>query len=173
MHRKTVCWLLLLLCSIGCCFGQEKTSPTNSFMVTGKVKTALRFSLEQAAAYKTVKLDSLVIYNHLMQKKRVLKDIKGILLKDIIEKAGIDIASPKLLSEIFITCVASDNYKVVFSWNELFNTPLGKQVLIVTALDGKPAAEGNDRIAVLSAMDEATGRRFVKGLEKIIIEQVK
>jgi len=173
MHKKTGYWILLLLCSVACAFGQEKTTPSNSFTVSGKVKTVVQFSLNQAADYSSVSVDSLVIYNHLLQKKRVIKNIKGILLRDIISKAAIDINSPKLLSEIFITCIASDNYKVVFSWNELFNTAIGQHVLILTSLDGKPAAEGNDRIAVLSTMDEATGRRFVKGLEKVIIEQVK
>lgn len=131
------------------------------------------FSLDQAGQYAATGIDSIVIYNHLMQRKRSIKNIKGILLKDIIEKAAIDISSPKLLSEIFVTCVASDNYKVVFSWNELFNTEIGKHVMVITAADGKPAKDGEDRIAIISTMDQATGRRFVKSLAKVIIEQVK
>ena len=95
------------------------------------------------------------------------------MLKDIIDKAVIDISSPKLLSEIYITCMASDNYKVVFSWNELFNTDIGKHVMVITESDGKSAKDGQDRIAIISTADQATGRRFVKSLTKIIIEQVK
>jgi hypothetical protein len=69
--------------------------------------------------------------------------------------------------------VASDNYKVVFSWNELFNTRTGETVYVLTEVDGKPASSTNDRITLVSASDMATGRRFVKGLDKIIVERVK
>ena len=154
-------------------YGQEKVSPTDKFSVEGKVKNSFSFSLDQAGQYTTFTVDSVVIYNHLMQRKHAIKNIKGILLKDVIEKAGIDISSPKLLSEVFITCIASDNYKVVFSWNELFNTEIGQHVMIITESDGKMAKDAQDRIAVIATADKATGRRYVKGLTKIIIEQVK
>jgi len=174
MHNLVKILLLALLVpAADKVFGQEKTTPTDSFVVKGLVKNHLSFSPGQPGQYKTQVLDSLVIYNHLLQKKRVIKNIKGVLLKDIIEKAGIDMNSPKLLSELYITCVAADNYKVVFSWNELFNTDIGNHVLVITALDGKPAKDSDDRIAIVSAADKATGRRFVKGLATVIIEQVK
>ena len=35
----------------------------------------------------------------------------------------------------YFTCIASDGYKVVFSWNELFNTVAGNTVYIVTSKD--------------------------------------
>jgi hypothetical protein len=81
--------------------------------------------------------------------------------------------SPKILSEFYMVCIASDNYKVVFSWNELFNTEVGKHVIIITGENGKTGMELGDRIALLSSADDATGRRFVKGLKKIIVERVK
>jgi hypothetical protein len=39
--------------------------------------------------------------------------------------------------------------------------------------DGKPASGLDNRIALVSAKDEMTGRRYVKGLQKIIVERVK
>ena len=153
---------------------QEKVAPSDKFVIEGKVKNSFSFSLDQASQYKAAAtVDSIVIYNHLMQRRHAIKNIKGILLKDVIDKAVIDISSPKLLSEIYITCMASDNYKVVFSWNELYNTEVGNHVMIITEADGKLAKDGPDRIAIISTADQATGRRYVKALSKIIIEQVK
>jgi hypothetical protein len=43
--------------------------------------------------------------------------VKGVLLKDILIKVEIDAETPKVLSEYYFVCIASDNYKVVFSWN--------------------------------------------------------
>jgi hypothetical protein len=108
-----------------------------------------------------------------MQKKYTLNHLKGVLLTDILVKADFEAATPKELSEFYIICVASDNYKVVFSWNELFNTRTGETVYVLTEVDGKPASSSNDRITLVSASDMATGRRFVKGLDKIIVERVK
>jgi hypothetical protein len=173
MYKKKGLSILLLLSVTFVVRSQETIVYTDHFTIEGKVKNSFSFSLDQAGQYAQSRLDSLVIYNHLMQRRRSIKNIKGILLRDIIEKAVIDVASPKILSEIYITCIAADNYKVVFSWNELFNTAIGKQVMIITESDGLQAKDSKDNIALIAAADQATGRRFVKGLSKIIIEQVK
>ncbi|MEO7768070.1 MAG: molybdopterin-binding protein, partial [Ferruginibacter sp.] len=80
--------------------------------------------------------------------------------------------NPKLLSEYYFVCIAADNYKVVFSWNEIFNNETGKHAIIITAHDGKNGTLMNDRIAIVSPSDDATGRRYVKGLQKIIVQRV-
>jgi hypothetical protein len=151
---------------------QENVQPTLSFSIEGKVKIPAVFSLADSIGFTIVSIDSVAIYNHLLQKKRVIKSIKGLLLKDILSKVEFD-APAKVLSEFYITCIASDNYKVVFSWNELFNTDIGKHVMIITEESGKKGTEMADRIALLCPADYATGRRFIKGLQKIIVERVK
>ena len=95
------------------------------------------------------------------------------LLKDILDRVEIDAETPKLLSEYYLICIASDNYKVVFSWNEIFNSSTGRSVYIITSQDGKPASALDNRIALVSPKDQMTGRRYVKGLSKILIERVK
>lgn len=152
---------------------QNQFTPSNEVKITGNVKINITFSLQTIAQYKTYTLDSLVIYNHLMQKRRTVHNIKGIRVKDILEKAGLNEESPKLFSEFYFNCVATDGYKVVFSWNELFNTEVGNQVYIIIESDGQKAIQSNDRIAMLSAADQATGRRFVKNLAEIKVERVK
>lgn len=137
------------------------------------MKTPFTFSLKNVLDFSTVAIDSVIIYNHLHERKRAIKNIKGILLKDILDKVVFDTPGPKVLSEFYFVCIASDNYKVVFSWNELFNTEVGKRVIIITGENGKNGMELDDRIALLSPADDATGRRFVKGLKKIIVERVK
>jgi hypothetical protein len=62
--------------------------------------------------------------------------------------------------------------KVVFSWNEIFNSNTGNSVYILTGHDGKHASALDNRIALVSTKDDATGRRYVKGLQKINIERV-
>ncbi len=151
---------------------QEKINTTNVVTVEGMVKNPVKFSLNDLKNHKVKQIDSCVIYNHLMEPRRTIRNIKGVLLKDILDKAGFDITMSKLLSEFYITCIASDNYKVVFSWNELFNSAIGNSVMIISEADGIKAEQLPDRIALLSASDRATGRRYVKGLQKIVVERV-
>ncbi len=85
----------------------------------------------------------------------------------------IDAPNVKLLSEYYITCIATDNYKAVFSWNEIFNTETGNHAMIIVEENGKKNIEIEGRIELLVPSDEATGRRFVKGLQKIIVARVQ
>jgi len=152
---------------------QEKIETTDQFSIEGKVKKQPSFSIKDLNAFTFHTINSVIIYNHLMEPRKTIKNIKGVLLKDILDKATIDISSPKLLSEFYITCIASDNYKVVFSWNELYYSAVGEQVMIITESNGQTGNQMADRIALLSASDRATGRRYIKGLQKIVIGQVK
>ena len=152
---------------------QKPISTTESFTVEGSVKQVKTFSLQDLTDLPVKEKDSIIITNHLLERKGTIKNIKGVLLKDVLSNLVIDQDNPKLLSEYYIVCMAADNYKVVFSWNEIFNNETGKHVLIITEHDGKKGIAMNDRIALLTLNDEATGRRYVKGLQKIIIERVK
>lgn len=145
---------------------------SKQFVIEGKIKAPLTVTLNNLSAYKFVNLDSMTIFNHLMQRKGSIKNIKGVLLKDILAKVEIDAASPKTLSEYYLVFTATDNYKVVYSWNEIFNSPIGNQLMILTGYDTDPNKAGKGNIAVITPGDFATGRRFVKGLSKISILQV-
>lgn len=154
-------------------YAQHDIKPTEQFTIEGLVKTPFTFHLKDAAGYSSKKLDSVVITNHLKQPRGSIKNLRAILLKDILAKVELSESQPKLLSEFYLVCTASDNYKVVFSWNEIFNTATGNSVYIITEKDGKKGEEVPDRIVLLSPGDEATGRRFVKGLQKIIVKRAE
>ena len=139
----------------------------------GKVKKSLTVALADLSAYKTHLIDSIVITNHLGERRSSLKKVKAVLLKDILDKVEIDAENHKVLSEYYLVCIASDNYKVVFSCNEIFNSDVGKSVYIITGQDGSWAYVLENRIALVSPKDQMTGRRYVKGLQKIVIERVK
>jgi hypothetical protein len=152
---------------------KENIPTTENFSIEGKVKKSLAVSLADLSSYKSYSIDSIVITNHLGERRSTLKNVKGVLLKDILNKVEIDSETPKVLSEYYFVCIASDNYKVVLSWNEIFNSDTGKSVYIITAQDGKPATGLDNRIALVSPKDQMTGRRYVKGLQKIVVERVK
>jgi len=153
--------------------GQKENIPTTeNFTIEGKVKKSMTVSLADLSSYKFYSIDSIVITNHLKERKSSLKKVKAVLQKDILDKVEIDAENHKVLSEYFLVCIASDDFKVVFSWNEIFNSNTGNSVYILAGHDGKHASALDNRIALVSTKDDATGRRYVKGLQKINIERV-
>ena len=165
--------ILLFVCAGLVVIAQNPIPTTEKFSIEGKVKKGMAVYLADLSTYKTYSMDSIVITNHLGERKSTLKNVKGILLKDVLGKVEIEAEAPKVLSEYYFVCIATDNYKVVFSWNEIFNSATGKSVYILTGHDGKPASALDNRIALVSPKDEMTGRRYVKGLQKIVVERVK
>ena len=145
---------------------------SKSFMISGRIKTPIAFDLTSFDAYEKVSLDSLVIYNHLMQRKSRIDHVKGVALKALLAKVEIDSPSPTLLSEYYLVCTASDGYRVVLSWNDVFNSKTANNFLILTSFDAIPAKAEKGNIALIAPGDEASGRRFVKGLSKITILRV-
>ena len=71
-----------------------------------------------------------------------------------------------------IIATASDGYKAVFSWNELFNSANGQGVIIIYQRDGLPLDEKAGQIALISTRDLATGPRFVKWIKEINVLKV-
>lgn len=118
--------------------------------------------------YSKQTIDSIQITNHLKEYRSTIKNVKGVLLRDILTKVSFKEKSPKVLSEYYIVCVAEDGYKVVFSWNEIFNTSVGDSVLIIPEIEGRP----KDGISTLSPTDFATGRRYVKMLKTIQLKKI-
>jgi hypothetical protein len=169
---KPILVMFLLITGFFASAQHEKIPATGNFPIEGRVKKGMTVSLADLSSYKTHLIDSIVITNHLGERKSGMKKVKTVLLKDILDKVEINAENHKELSEYYLVCVASDNYKVVFSWNEIFNSETGKSVYIITGQDGEWAYRLDNRIALISAKDQMTGRRYVKGLQKILIERV-
>ena len=115
----------------------------------------------------------MVITDHMGKEKNTLTQLKGILLKDILNNVEIDAETPKVLSAYYFVLVASDNYKIVFSWNELFNTETGNNVYIITEENGKKMKDTDERIAIVAVTDIRTGRRHMSNIKKKIVARAE
>src|SRR5688572_23784191 len=86
----------------------QSIAPTQSFTISGDVKEAVTFSLDDLKKIPSVALGTVIITNHLGEKKSEARDIKGILLRDLFKKVEINTESPKVLSEYYVVCKATD-----------------------------------------------------------------
>lgn len=153
-------------------WSQKDIKPSDEFVVTGQVMHELKFTLADLEKIPSKNIGDFVVTNHLGEKRGTAKDLKGILLKDLLDKIELKTESPKVLSEFYLTFIATDNYKVVYSWNEIFNSPTGNNIFLITEKEGKKIADMSERILVITTSDFKTGRRHVKGLSKIVVARI-
>jgi hypothetical protein len=168
--KKLAIPLFFLFLYTGAAFAQEKYATTRQFSISGKIKNPSVITMDSLAHYTTVEIGDIKVTDHLGQFKHADSGLKGVLLKDILNHIAID-ATPHLFSGYYFTCVGSDGYKVVYSWNELFNTDIGNHVYIVMEKNGVKAAQLPESIQMCSMMDQKTGRRYLHNLDKIVVSE--
>lgn len=90
---------------------------------------------------------------------------KGVLLKDILQKAKIQQAQHKNRS-FYIIARATDNYKAIFSGEEIFNSATGDNVYILFEENKQPITSEGEMV-LISTSDRVTGPRHVRWLSSI------
>ena len=152
--------------------GQSDIVPTNGFTVSGAVAKEITVTLADIASYPSKSIPDVIITNHLGEPRGTARGLRAVLIKDILVNVPFTAESPKVLSEFYLTFIASDGYAVVYSWNELFNSPSGDSVFLIVEKDGKKLNDMSERILIITPSDFKTGRRHIKGLQKIVVGRV-
>ena len=147
--------------------------PTDYFSIGGEIAKSIEVNAAELKSYPHISLDSMTVYSHDMKAKYVMRNIKGVLLRNILAKADFIEKHPKALNALYIECIATDGYRILYSWNEIFNSETGDHAMIVTEKNGSDFTGQRDRIALITPTDKATGRRYLKWLSRIIIASVK
>lgn len=98
------------------------------------------------------------------------KTCKGVLLKNILEKAQIKQLNHKDRNFYFVAR-ATDNYKATFSWAEIFNNPTGENVYVLFEENGMPITSQGDMILICKN-DIKTGPRHVYWLSSIEVKRI-
>ncbi len=145
---------------------------TTSVSVTGAVEEALTLGVEDLRAFPTQKVTEVPIVCQTGANLGKLENFKGVRLRDIIERAKVVAPGHNDVKKMVVIAGASDGYKVVFSWSEIFNSPVGDGVYVFFEKDGMPLADDEGRIAMISTKDLRTGPRHVKWLNHIEVRKI-
>lgn len=139
--------------------------------VKGAVHHPLSLTVDSLKKMHIVALDS---FNVVCQSGATTsKSIKsrGVLLKDILEKASI-IQTNHKDRNFYIVARASDGYKATFSWAEIFNNPTGENTYVIFEEDGLPIK--NKGAMILNCTNDIkTGPRHVIWLNSIEVNKVE
>ena len=164
--------ICVLLAGTNSLQAQRTIEATRQFLVSGVVETPKTITVGDILAHDQVAMGDVVVKNHRGEEKKVAKNVKGVLLKDILNEFKLKIGKPKEVSELVVVLTATDGYKNIYSWNELTNNPLGDHVYVITEQDGKDIEHMESAIIVVSTTDINAGSRYFKGLKSIEIRKV-
>ena len=67
----------------------------------------------------------------------------------------------------YICASATDGHTAIFSFNEIFNSHGGANVIVAYEKNGSSIAESEGAIVLVAGADHRTGCRFVKALDRI------
>ena len=166
-------FIFLLLCCSLYVSAQQNDCNTDAFIIKGEIKNEITISFKLLDSFTTSDIPNVVITNHLGEKRSEAKGMKGVLIKSILERADIKVESPKQLSEFYFVFTACDGYKIVYSWNEIFNTETGNHIFWVTEKNGSRGKELKEKMLTITPTDFKTGRRYIKGLTSITVNRVQ
>ena len=91
----------------------------------------------------------------------------GCLLRDVLDRAKPVEKKRMDFRQSVVIATASDGYRAVFSWAELYLSPIGDGVLVVYERDGAPLDDNEGHIALVSLKDTRSGPRHVKWLQSV------
>jgi hypothetical protein len=150
-------------------WSQVNVISTDSFTIQATGQDRFTFSLRSINDYHVQSLGDIATLNHMGQVKTKRTNVKGIPLKDILDKVSLAAVKPKDLFSYYLVLEATDGYKVVLSRNEVAGA---NNFYIITESEGRPWPQSGDRIELLELVGQGKGHIYIKGLKGIYLRKV-
>ena len=96
-----------------------------------------------------------------------MRSYTGVLLRDVLNRAKPLERQPRGFRRSIVVATARDGYKAIFSWAELYLSPIGDGAYVVYERDGAPLQAGEGPLALVSLVDTSPGARHVRWLESV------
>ncbi len=138
--------------------------------VKGDVEHSLILTVDSLKAMNVVTIENFKVVCQSGANMKEDKSCKGVLLRDVLEKAKIKQQNHKDRN-FYIVARATDNYKATFSWAEIFNNPTGDNVYIIFEENEQPI-KGQGEMILICKNDIKTGPRHVYWLKSIEVNRV-
>jgi DMSO/TMAO reductase YedYZ molybdopterin-dependent catalytic subunit len=150
--------------------GQPK--PTSQIFVSGQVQQPLTLGVSELKEFPSEQVSEVQLICQTGANKGRLENIKGVLLRNILTRAQVLAPGHNDLKKMIVVAGATDGYTVVFSWSEIFNSPVGDGVIVFFEKDHAPLTDDEGPIALVSRLDTRTGPRHVRWLKSIEVRKV-
>jgi DMSO/TMAO reductase YedYZ molybdopterin-dependent catalytic subunit len=139
-----------------------------ALVLSGRFQRPLSLSLEQLRRYDSVTATPFDLRCYTTNRFiRSVDAYRGVRLTTLITEAGLPNDVPGEFKRTVFVALGQDGYVVTFSWHELFNTPVGDNVLVAYEC-GDRMLDAEDGAPILfSGADLLPAPRHVKRLARI------
>ena len=148
---------------------EPRTPQPGVIAVHGDVVHPLELTLDSLLAMTVQTVHDYKIVNHTGEVKRIIPTCKGVLLRDILEKAHINQKDSKDRN-FYIVVKASDGYMATFSWAELFNHATGDSTYLIFEENSHPISERGPFVLITTG-DKISGVRHVYLVSEILVQR--
>lgn len=158
-----------LLTTSFCTLAQNQSSRIE---LSGLVDRPLTFTIDSLRAMAAQTGGPVDIVSSSGQVRKTIRSFRGVLLRDLLDRAHIQLPNQKEKGKYYVVARGTDGYTAVFSHNELFNNPTGKQVFVLYTENDQPITT-DGAFVLLTTDDTVTGARHVKWLSRIEVRKVE
>lgn len=173
-HWRQLSPVLVALAVSSVC-AQPPGAVTTALAVKGSVERGITLSVDELKRLPAQRIEDVRSVRDVAGQapsSETARRYVGCLLRDVLERAK-PVEKRRLdFRKSVVIASASDGYRVVFSWAEIYLTPVGEGVLVVYERDGAPLADDEGRIALVSLKDTRPGPRHVKWLQSVELRTI-
>ncbi|NTV47113.1 MAG: molybdopterin-dependent oxidoreductase [Chlorobiales bacterium] len=179
MKKTALLGLIFCLIFTPFSFGQTKQKKgskaqgqtSEQVVVKGRVQTPFTITLTSVKNLPVKEDGNKPIVCQSGQTRKTLKNFKGVLLRDIIDSAKVKMDKPHDRGEFFVRIGSTDNYNVLFTYNELYFGLAGDSTYLVFEENDQPITD-EGYFVVFCADDKITGPRHVKWVNTIEVGKI-
>jgi hypothetical protein len=102
---------------------------------------------------------------------RALESARGVRLTTLLDLAGMQTLPVGQRKRCLIVAQAADGYACLFTWHELYNTPVGEGVLVLVEQDGVLLGAEAGGLQMVSLHDLRLGPRQAAALTRIDVQR--
>ncbi|WP_027794887.1 molybdopterin-dependent oxidoreductase [Paraburkholderia acidipaludis] len=141
---------------------------TTTLYLTGSLMRPMALSLDALRHYPGATCAPFDLRCYTTQRFiRTVESYRGVRLTELLRQAGLRNDVHGDFKRMVFLAVGHDGYFVTFSWHELFNTPVGEQVLVAYECGGTPLDAQDGAPVLFSGADLVPAPRHVKRLARI------
>ena len=146
--------------------------PSPRLAVGGWVRHPLRLDASHLEAMEWTAVGDFDVICTLDGSHGVLSPVRAVRLCDLIEQAQPAFEKRTDFKRVAIVAERDEGYRALFSWAEVFNSPLGAGIVVAFAVPAAPLPANAGAFALLARHDLATGPRYVRGLRSIELHKL-
>lgn len=125
------CWLVATFIGLTLPAGAAGAAGpvSDEVIVTGAVKTPLALKVADLKAFPAEQIGTVTVTRR-VDDKDTASTVRGVRLSAVLERAGFAATDPNDWKHTIVLAIASDGYRVAFSWPEVFNSEATSGMLV-------------------------------------------